>query len=127
MARASLPEYQDLYLRMLHQPAELYRHATNDGRGDLNQAFFERLYLDDHNVVDAVLTDALIEMSAVALVEEAVARYYGRLQLGGKVRKIASSILASTAEVVGERSTAAFRLNVDQPAGTTSLAAALAK
>jgi site-specific DNA recombinase len=57
-------EVLQTYLRMLHQPAQLYRHATNDGRRDLNQAFFERLYLDDHNVVDAVLTDALIELSA---------------------------------------------------------------
>jgi site-specific DNA recombinase len=52
------------YLRLVHRPAELYRHATEDGRRDLNQAFFERLYLDDHNVVDAVLTDTVIELTA---------------------------------------------------------------
>ena len=56
-------EVLQTYLRLLDQPAELYEHATDTGRRDLNQAFFERLYLDDHNVVDAVMTDALVELS----------------------------------------------------------------
>jgi site-specific DNA recombinase len=51
------------YLKLLHQPAELYGQATDTGRRDLNDAFFERLYLDNHNVVDAVMTNALVELS----------------------------------------------------------------
>jgi hypothetical protein len=59
-------EVLQTYLRLLEHPAELYQHATEDGRRDLNQAFFERLYLDNHNVVDADLTDTLIEFSTAS-------------------------------------------------------------
>jgi site-specific DNA recombinase len=59
-------EVLQTYLRLLEQPAELYQRATEDGRRDLNQAFFERLYLDNHNVVDAVLTDTLVEFSTAS-------------------------------------------------------------
>jgi site-specific DNA recombinase len=59
-------EVLQTYLRLLNQPAELYEHATDTGRRDLNQAFFERLYLDNHNVVDAVMTDALTELSTAS-------------------------------------------------------------
>jgi site-specific DNA recombinase len=60
-------EVLQTYLRLLNQPAELYEHATDTGRRDLNQAFFERLYLDNHNVVDAVMTDALTELSTASV------------------------------------------------------------
>ncbi len=54
-------EVLQTYLRLLDQPRELYGRASDDARRELNLTFFERLFLDDRGVVEAVLTEPMVE------------------------------------------------------------------
>ncbi len=54
------------YLKVLDDPGELYGRAPDSARRELNLAFFERLYIDEHRVVDAVLTEPILEINEAA-------------------------------------------------------------
>jgi site-specific DNA recombinase len=55
-------------LGLLSDPQGLYRQAPDDSRRQLNQAFFERLYLDERGVTDSVPTAPLAEIVDAASV-----------------------------------------------------------
>ena len=49
-------------LELRQTPESLYMLAPDENRRQLVDAFFERLYLEDHGVVDAVITDPVVEL-----------------------------------------------------------------
>jgi site-specific DNA recombinase len=47
---------------LLNDPAHLYRISTDPIRRQLNEAFFQRLFLDENGVADGWLTDVAHEL-----------------------------------------------------------------
>lgn len=54
----------DAYLQLLADPEELYRYAPDDTRRELNQAFFQRIYVVNDEVMGDELTSPLVELLA---------------------------------------------------------------
>ena len=50
------------YVRLLDEPGKLYERTPDAGRRQLNETFFERLFLDEREVVDAVLSEPVVEL-----------------------------------------------------------------
>jgi site-specific DNA recombinase len=51
------------YLQLMAEPQELYRVVPDDYHRQLNDTFYERLFLDDHGVMGEVLTSPLVELT----------------------------------------------------------------
>ena len=64
-------ELVGLALDMLSQPQEAYRQAPDGGRRQLNQAFYEKMYVDDRGeVTDSVLTDLFNDFRSARQIAE---------------------------------------------------------
>lgn len=56
--------YVNAHLDLLSDPQELYRRASDEKRRQLNQAFFQRIYVVNDEVIGDELTSPLIELLA---------------------------------------------------------------
>lgn len=57
-------------MQLVHDVGALYREAKDHARGLLNDAFFKKLYIDEHGVQDSVLKEPAREILAAAKVVE---------------------------------------------------------